>query len=377
MACFQILSLIGGGIRGAFITAFLDRIEQKSGRPIAESFDLIAGTSTGGIIAAGLAMGKPAAEMHEFYAKYGAMIFTPRPRYKAKGIWKLLFPVANHIFRRKTGGGLDAAFRARFCPHALQAAFDEGFGDATMREVDFTRLIIPTFNLTSGQPYVFRSPHLPKGFYDQDLKVSDVVIAATAAPTYFPHRVIAGQSYIDGGVWAADPSMLAFAEAIRIGQFARGVSPQEQTIQNDRDVETAADSKAIHDAQMSAMSEIRLLSIGTGRAQFSLSPPGADAGLLYWAPRVAEVMGTSQVQGIHQPLKFLLGDRYRHINFKMKERWPLDAVQHIPELFRMGVERADQSSAMIDEEFLSHQRQQFVRVENASGATELNEFGFE
>ena len=56
MARFQILSLIGGGIRGAFVTSYLNQLEAKLGRPIAESFDLIAGTSTGAIIAAGLAL---------------------------------------------------------------------------------------------------------------------------------------------------------------------------------------------------------------------------------------------------------------------------------------------------------------------------------
>ena len=69
MARFQILSLIGGGIRGAFVTSYLKELEAKLGRPIAESFDLIAGTSTGGIIAAGLAAGMPAAEMHDFYVQ--------------------------------------------------------------------------------------------------------------------------------------------------------------------------------------------------------------------------------------------------------------------------------------------------------------------
>ena len=63
MSRFQILSLIGGGIRGAFVTSYLKELEDKLGRPIAESFDLIAGTSTGAIIAAGLASGMPAAQM--------------------------------------------------------------------------------------------------------------------------------------------------------------------------------------------------------------------------------------------------------------------------------------------------------------------------
>ena len=114
MKRFQILSLIGGGIRGAFVTAFLDRIEQKLGKPIAESFDLIAGTSTGGIIAAGLAMGMPAAQMHDFYVRYGKQIFTPRPPYKAKHVYRAIFPIVNWVFNKKTGSGLDAAFRSRF-----------------------------------------------------------------------------------------------------------------------------------------------------------------------------------------------------------------------------------------------------------------------
>lgn len=356
MARFQILSLIGGGIRGAFITSYLKSIEEQLGRPIAESFDLIAGTSTGGIIAAGLALGMPAEQMHDFYVRYGAQIFTPRPPYKTKRkSMRLMFPVANRIFRQKTGSGLDSAFRARYCPDALQAAFDEGFGDRTLKDVNFTRLIIPSVNLTQGQPHVFRSPHLPKGVHDRDIRISDVVIAATAAPTYFPHRRIGDDAFIDGGVWAADPSMLAFAEAMRIQQFTK-------LGQQDPRIET---------------NEIHLLSIGTGRAQFSLSPPGGDAGLLYWASRVADVMGTSQVQGIHLPLKFLLGDRYRHINFKMEQNWGLDDVEHIPELFRVGEERAAETMELLSREFLGHQRICFEPFISTEQEVQLDEFGFE
>ena len=76
MSRFQILSLIGGGIRGAFVTSYLKELEQKLGRPIADSFDLIAGTSTGGIIAAGLAFGHSAERMHKFYVDYGASILS-------------------------------------------------------------------------------------------------------------------------------------------------------------------------------------------------------------------------------------------------------------------------------------------------------------
>ena len=355
MARFQILSLIGGGIRGAFVTSYLRELEHKLGRPLAECFDLIAGTSTGGIIAAGLAQGSSADEVHDFYVRYGEKIFTPRPRYRAKGVMRAVFPAANWVFQRRTGGSLDAAFRARFCPFALQEAFDEGFGDSRMKSVDFTRLIVPSFNLTKGEPYVFRSPHLPSGVRDRDLKISDVVIAATAAPTYFPHRQIGDDAFVDGGIWAADPIILAFAEAMRIQQFEKQLAES-----------TPCDSDEVH-----------LLSVGTGRAQYSLSPPGADAGLLYWASRVAEVMGTAQVQGIHQPLKFLLGDRYCHVNFRMTEKWALDAVQHIPELFAVGKQRAEETFDRIANDFLNHQRVQYSPIISSEQEIDTSNVGLE
>ncbi|GAB5405897.1 MAG: CBASS cGAMP-activated phospholipase [Aureliella sp.] len=355
MARFQILSLIGGGIRGAFVVAYLRELEQRTGKPIADSFDLIAGTSTGGIIAAGLALGMTTDELFDFYTNHGAEIFSPREPYKAKGWMRLIFPVASRIFMRRTGGNLDAAFRSRFCPFALQDAFDIAFGDRTLKSINKTRMIIPTVNLTDGEPYVFRSRHLPRAVRDQDIKISDVVIAATAAPTYFPHRRIRGKDYVDGGIWSNDPSMLGFAEAIRIQHLHQ--------------------LGANHHSH--SLDDIHLLSIGTGKAQYSLAPPGPDAGLLYWAPRVAEIMGASQTQGIHLPMKFLLEDRYEHINFRMRERWPLDATEHIPDLFEMGKQRAEETSGAIDERFLGHRAPPFQPFTTPDGEIELEEFGFE
>ena len=338
MQKFQILSLIGGGIRGAFVTSYLKELEQKLGRPIAECFDLIAGTSTGGIVAAGLASGMSAERMHQFYVDYGASIFTERDPYRAKGVYRYLFPTVNWIFKKRTGSELASAFRSRYCPFALEKAFEEGFGDRTLGDIQCTRLIMPSVNLTKGEPHVFRSTHLPEAVHDRHIKISDAVIATTAAPTYFPHREIDGDAYVDGGVWASDPSMLAVAEAIRIQHFLNFHDPTAPNITNN----------------------IHLLSVGTGRADFSLSPPGADAGLLFWAKRVADVMGTSQSQGVHMPLKFFLEDRYRHVNFKMTEKWGLDQVQFIPQLFEMGEKRAAETFDTINEEFFQHRASCFV-----------------
>ena len=359
MARFQILSLVGGGIRGAFVTAYLAELEQKLGRPIADCFDLIAGTSTGGIIAAGLALGRSAEEMNNFYRDYGEQIFSPRPKYKAHGLMRFVFPIANQVFKWKTGGDLASAFRANFCPFALEDAFKAAFREKTLKDVNHTRLVLPSLNLTDGEPHVFRSRHLPKAVHDQDVKIAEAVIASTAAPTYFPHRRINGKDYVDGGLWANDPSLLSFAEAIRIQHF-----------------EHHHDNHDVHQPLKYDINNIHLLSIGTGKAQSSLAPPGADAGLLYWAPRVADVMGTAQTQGVHLPLKFLLGEKYMHVNFKMQELWPLSATEFIPELFKIGNQRAEENFEQVKERFFDHQREQFTPITSANEEIKLEEFGF-
>ncbi len=338
MARFQVLSLIGGGIRGAFITSFLRDLEQNLGKPIAECFDLIAGTSTGGIIAAGLASGMSAEEVHQFYVQYGAKIFTPRPKYRAKGYLRLLFPPVNFVFRKRTGSVLDSFLRARYCPDALYWAFSEGFGDRKLGDVDTTRLIIPTVNLTRGKPHIFRSSHLPEAIPDQDISITDVLVAATAAPTYFPHKMIKDEAYADGGLWAPDPSSQAIAESMRVRRDCH-----------------RGECTPTHEVE-----DIHLLSIGTGRSMLSLKPPGADAGMIYWAKHVADVMGASQTEGIHESLEFWLGDRYKHVNFDMEERWPLDAVENIPKLFEMGSRRAKEVGAELHDEFFQHTRAPFV-----------------
>ena len=353
MRKFQILSLIGGGIRGAFVTSYLRELEQKLGKPIAESFDLIAGTSTGGIIAAGLALGRSAEQMHDFYRVHGASIFTEREPYRAKSMYRLVYPMVNWIFRKRTGGELDTAFRARYCPHALEKAFAEGFALNTLGDIECTRLIMPAVNLTKGEPHVFRSTHLPRALVDKDIKIADAVIATTAAPTYFPHRQIGDSAYVDGGVWSADPSMLAVAEAIRIQQFLKQLDPGAPIVTN----------------------EIHLLSVGTGISNYSLTPPGGDAGLLFWASRIADLMGMAQSQGVHLPLKFFLGDRYRHVNFKMTEKWGLDDVEHIPDLFEMGVKRADETFDIINEEFFQHEAPCFVPCTSRDNEILLDGFG--
>ncbi|MEL6108216.1 MAG: CBASS cGAMP-activated phospholipase [Planctomycetota bacterium] len=319
MSTFQILAFDGGGIRGAFGTALIAKIEERLGGPITEYFDLVAGTSTGAILGAGLAHGLSGQRLKDFYRDHGGSIFKPREPFRPANWVRPFYPFVKYVFRRRTGGGqLDDFFRARFCPHALTSAFHEAFGESTLGQLDRSRLIVPTVNLTQGETHVFRTPHLPSAVETQSLRIVDVLLATTAAPTYFPHKVMpGGDAFCDGGLWANNPAVLAIAEAFKIRQFC-----------------TRPQCDPVYDT-----SSIRVLSIGTGKAMYSLSPPGPDAGALYWAPHIADVMGTSQVQGVQMPLDYLLGDRYQHINFEIPDpSWTLDNVERIPDLLKLGEE---------------------------------------
>ena len=102
-----------------------------------------------------------------------------------------------------------------------------------------------------------------------------------------------------------------------------------------------------------------MLSIGTGRTTYSLSPPGGDAGALYWAPHIAEVMGTSQVQGIQTPLDYLLAERYQLINFDIPDRtWTLDNIEKIPELFELGKRAGEDAFDQVAETFFAEPKTQ-------------------
>ena len=214
MARFRILSLDGGGIRGAFGAAFLAEFEKRLGGPIVEHFDLIAGTSTGAIIGAALAYGLSTEEVRQFYLNQGPDIFHPQDCDRVKGWLRAPYRLVRGIFRQRTQRDLDHFFQARYCPNHLSASFQTAFGDATLGQVRRSRFMVPAVNLTRGRAVVLRTPHLPDPDARVDWRIVDVLQAATAAPTYFPHTTLLdGDAYCDGGLWAANLSILALAEA--------------------------------------------------------------------------------------------------------------------------------------------------------------------
>ena len=361
---FRILSLDGGGLRGSFGAGFLAALERRvvpaTGKALASHFDLLAGTSTGGILAAGLAAGLTAERLVRFYREQGPEIFHPREPFRPRTSVRPVYPLANWVFERKTGLPMHELFRARYCPFHLTDAFGTAFGDTTLGDLGAAKLIVPAVNLSRGRIHIFRTPHLPedrlpagavRNACDPCLRVVDVLVAATAAPTYFPHKVIGGEAYCDGGVWANNPTVLAVAEAVALtgGGSVRAGGDAEET-RGGGPPEPRAGQSDMEKAL--AVTGVEVLSVGTGRATYSLEPPGGDAGTLYWAQHIADVMGHSMQQGAELPAEFFLGDRLTGVNFDIPDpSYTLDAADKIEELFELGAQAADRHAGRVMRRF--------------------------
>nr|WP_269153829.1 CBASS cGAMP-activated phospholipase [Streptomyces caniscabiei] len=185
------MALDGGGFRGMFSAAVLARLEEDLGVRIADHFDLIAGTSTGGIIALGLGLGLSPQQILEFYTEHGPRIFRDRSRLR----------------------GLKHLMRAKYSAEPLRAALTEVFGERTFGE-STKRLVITSYNVAADDVYLFRTPHLPGLKRDWREKAVNVALATSAAPTYLPGMPLDGARLVDGGVWANNPAMVALTEAV-------------------------------------------------------------------------------------------------------------------------------------------------------------------
>lgn len=201
---FRILSIDGGGIRGIFPAAVLAELERRytGGRSIASCFDLVAGTSTGGIIGLGLAAGYTATELRDLYVQRGDEIFPPVCRLKA--IARDAIQYAHYTY--------DRAALENLLTEKLSTRL---FGEASMR------LCIPAFDGKHSEVFVFKTPHHGDYQTDRYERMVNVGLATAAAPSYFRALEHGGYTLVDGGVWANNPVMLAVIEALTCFDVAR------------------------------------------------------------------------------------------------------------------------------------------------------------
>jgi patatin-like phospholipase/acyl hydrolase len=191
MSRFQILSLDGGGLKGLFTASFLDCWERDTGRPVVDQFDLIVGTSTGGIIALALGLGCSAADIVRFYREE-----------------------AETIFPEAALSNLKHWMQVKYSAEGLETALQKYFGERTLGEC-VRPLVIPAFYAQRREIYLFKTPHHPHLRHDWREKVTLVARSTAAAPTYFaPLEKAPGLELVDGGVWANNPIMVGIAEAL-------------------------------------------------------------------------------------------------------------------------------------------------------------------
>jgi len=261
---FQALALTGGGYRGLFTAKVLEVLEIAAGRPIGQCFDLLSGTSIGGIVALAAAFEVPMARVVEVFVNNGENIF----------------PL--HVRPKSAVGNLYDAFKHRNKPRYDSAPLRDAITSlipeqATLGDA-LHPTVIPTVNLTEGRPQVFKTRHIPDWDRDWRLKVVDIALATAAAPTFFPLVEIANCLHADGGLFANAPDLIALHEA---EHFLR--------IQE---------------------SSIRILSVGTTSQKYSISHAGAGKlGILDWMSnaRLFNVTISSQQQFIHQIIRHRLG----------------------------------------------------------------------
>ncbi|WP_026734200.1 CBASS cGAMP-activated phospholipase [Fischerella sp. PCC 9605] len=214
---FRILSLDGGGIRGLVAAKMLAAIEKQILQPLNEYFNLIAGTSTGSILATAIATGRSSEEIVELYKQKSSIIFPYRSRFSLKRIPLII------------KYGLSAP---KYSNDGLIQVLKETFGETRLFDVPSPLLLIVSYDTITREPIIFKSWRQDKDY--GNVPLWEVCVCSTSAPTYFPayklqrkvNRTIQQAnseciySAIDGGVAANNPSASAVAEALRLGHAA-------------------------------------------------------------------------------------------------------------------------------------------------------------
>ena len=281
-----ILSIDGGGIRGLLPARVLQEIRRRldligERRPFSQLFDLVAGTSSGALTALAIALPDKdgaerysASEIVELYTRRGTEIFPPS-------------------FRSAIHAAVQA-FRHKYPPEPFERLLREVFGDASMRSAA-TNLLITSFDTEAMQPHCLkRRPARGEWLTDPDYYMRDVARASAAAPTYFPPALISpiGMprirfSLIDGGMFANNPSGLAYVESTKIFPSA---------------------------------SEVLILSLGTGDPQHGYRYREIYSwGYMEWVNPakgfpIGAIMSAGQSEAVSHQLSRMNGVRYVRIN---------------------------------------------------------------
>lgn len=261
---FKILVLDGGGSRGILPAAFLNQLERKIG-PLTDIFDLMVGTSTGGIIAAGLGRGMSAGEILELYNSEIPRIFERPLSWKVRTAWGMLGPKYDNANMREV--------------------MQEYLGDGALSQAK-TRFIVTAYNTADNDVILIDSKDSTLyGF-------ADAAIATSSAPVYFPSYM----NLVDGGIYANNPVLIGIAEAQKLGY---------------------------------ALQDIVVLNIGTGFnvTGWNTSRFGVKNWLITEKSKpLIDMMFDAMAEKDSYIAKRLLGANYMYLNPALHKKYPMDVV---------------------------------------------------
>lgn len=297
----RILTIDGGGIKGVFPASFLSSIEEQLESQVVNYFDLIVGTSTGGIIALALGLGMTSKDILTFYQEEGPTIFG-----------------GNRMWR-----ALRHPFSSKYSNKPLETALTKHFGEKLLGDSK-TRLVVPTFNLETGEVYIMKTAHHPDFTRDYKNKAVDVALATSAAPTFFPtFRSIQQVPHVDGGIWANNPAGVAAVEAVGILKW----DP----------------------------SDIAMLSIGCTSSPYDgrSAIKRAQGYLHWWLPNIANAFMSAQSSAAIGTAKHLISkERFYRINPSVPHgRFSLDDTNGITSLTGLGFSEARTQLPLLKEIF--------------------------
>ena len=202
----RVLSIDGGGIRGLVPALVLAEIERQTGKPISSLFDLIAGTSTGGILALALTCPGP----------------DGTPKYTAAQLVELYTSNTRHqIFPDEFLGVVKQLFGPKYSARGIETVLREYFGEARLKDA-LADVFVPAYEIQQRDPFFFRSRKAKINAAEFDYPMWRVARATSAAPTYFPPAEVdagSGQRWfnVDGGLYANNPSIWAMADVLADG----------------------------------------------------------------------------------------------------------------------------------------------------------------
>lgn len=262
---FRILSIDGGGICGILPASVLAELEGRylGGASVARHFDMIAGTSTGGIIALGLAHGRTAAEIRDIYVERGANIFPPPSRIER--LVRLVRRSHRYVYKREH----------------LEEELLRIFGDAPLGDAR-TRLCIPAFEGRHGEPWIFKTPHHPDYRRDRVERMVKVGLSTAAAPTYFEALPNNGYVMVDGGLWANNPVMNALVDALACFELDRA--------------------------------QVEILSLGCGETSFKVDQNKARGGMIQWRGVISAAMRAQSMNALGQTYLLVGKDRVMRVD---------------------------------------------------------------